>query len=176
MTSTPSFSIYEYPTRTEAPEITKTRAKDAKDHADDDLYHFDKKQYSVEDPFDDAQKLSSDEIQKRLEAQAQEFGSLTLSSFPITESPPAFIPPNVRSQELQVPETIITTLDNGMRVVSQETYSQMCTVGVLTNVGSRHETVTGTVSFIFFYELYRESHHGEWFLSQPVLFSAFFWL
>jgi predicted Zn-dependent peptidase len=45
---------------------------------------------------------------------------------------------------------LITTLENGIRVVSQETYSQVCTVGVLTNVGSRHETVTGTVREHFF--------------------------
>ncbi|OEU16163.1 LuxS/MPP-like metallohydrolase [Fragilariopsis cylindrus CCMP1102] len=43
---------------------------------------------------------------------------------------------------------MITTLENGIRVVSQETYSQMCTVGVLTNVGSRHESVTGTMHLL----------------------------
>lgn len=68
-----------------------------------------------------------------------------MNTVPIDVVPPPYIPRNVPAQELEVPETMITTLDNGIRVVSQETYSQMCTVGVLTNVGSRHEKVTGTV-------------------------------
>jgi hypothetical protein len=107
--------------------------------------HIDHKQYSVEDPFDDVGTLSKDEINKRRQRQHDEFGSIKMNSVPIDVEPPSFIPHNVPAQELDVPETMITTLDNGIRVVSQETYSQMCTVGVLTNVGSRHESVTGTV-------------------------------
>lgn len=42
--------------------------------------------------------------------------------------------------ELQTPETLITTLQNGVRVVSQETYGQVSTVGVVSQLGSRHET------------------------------------
>ena len=43
------------------------------------------------------------------------------------------------STELEVQETLITTLANGIRVVSQETYGQKNTMGVLTNVGSRNK-------------------------------------
>jgi hypothetical protein len=142
----PTFSIYEYPTRTEAPEITTTRAEDVKIQieTEPDL-HIEHKQYSVDDPFDDIGTLSSEEINKRRNLQHEQFKSIAMSSFPIKAQPPSFIPANVPSQELDVPETMITRLDNGIRVVSQETYSQSCTVGVLANVGSRHETVTGTV-------------------------------
>jgi hypothetical protein len=106
---------------------------------------FSGKIYAPDDPFDDSGSLPSEERQKLIQQQKQELTSIQLSSLPITQTVPAFIPPNVSSQELEAPETLITTLENGIRVVSQETYSQMCTVGVLTNVGSRHETVTGTV-------------------------------
>jgi processing peptidase subunit alpha len=73
---------------------------------------------------------------------------MKLSSLPITESVPDFIPPNVPSQELKAPETHITKLDNGIRVVSQETYGQMCTIGVLTDVGSRHEPTSGIIHLL----------------------------
>ena len=147
----PTFSIYEYPTRTEAPEITKTVAQDVKELIENEPdLHIEHKQYSVEDPFDDLGTLSKDEINKRRKLQRDEFSTIKMNSVPIDVVPPPFIPSNVPAQELDVPETMITTLDNGIRVVSQETYSQMCTVGVLTNVGSRHEKVTGTVRTSWF--------------------------
>uniref|UniRef100_A0A667YBB3 Mitochondrial-processing peptidase subunit alpha n=1 Tax=Myripristis murdjan TaxID=586833 RepID=A0A667YBB3_9TELE len=37
-------------------------------------------------------------------------------------------------------ETKITTLENGLKVASQNKFGQFCTVGVLVNSGSRHET------------------------------------
>eukprot|EP00529_Nitzschia_sp_RCC80_P016420 CAMPEP_0113501730 /NCGR_PEP_ID=MMETSP0014_2-20120614/33124_1 /TAXON_ID=2857 /ORGANISM="Nitzschia sp." /LENGTH=658 /DNA_ID=CAMNT_0000396365 /DNA_START=95 /DNA_END=2068 /DNA_ORIENTATION=- /assembly_acc=CAM_ASM_000159 len=145
----PTFSSYEYPTRTEAPEITKTVAQDVKELIENEPdLHIEHKQYSVEDPFDDVGTLSKDEINKRRKFQHDEFSAIKMNSVPIDVVPPPFIPSNVPAQELDVPETMITTLDNGIRVVSQETYSQMCTVGVLTNVGSRHEKVTGTVHLL----------------------------
>jgi hypothetical protein len=155
--SRPEFSIYEYPTRTEAPIITKTKAKDAvlatssnpeqqqQQQQSSSSSSSPPKMYAPDDPFDDSGTLSTEERQKMKEKQVQLLGNIKLSSLPIARAVPEFIPPNVPSKELEVPETYITTLPNGIRVVSQETYSQMCTVGVLTNVGSRHETVTGTV-------------------------------
>lgn len=150
----PAFSIYEYPTRTEAPEITTTRAADAAatTAATDprgEAARAPSKLYSPRpehDPFDDAGQLTPDERRQARETQEAQLGSLTLSSLPITRAVPSFIPPNVPSKDLTVPETLTTTLPNGIRVVSQETYSQMCTIGVLTNVGSRHEDIPGTVS------------------------------
>lgn len=52
---------------------------------------------------------------------------------------PAHIPPNVPLDKLEIPETKITTLSNGVRVGSIETYSQVSSVGVLMDFGSRHE-------------------------------------
>ncbi|KAL3925983.1 MAG: hypothetical protein SGILL_000030 [Bacillariaceae sp.] len=137
---------------TEPPSITKTRAEDVLSTSSSSTASTastsssaSTKQYAPDDPFDDSGTISSEERQKLKERQQQEMKLISLSSFPITQTVPDFIPPNVSSQELEAPETLITTLDNGIRVVSQETYSQMCTVGVLTNVGSRHESVTGTI-------------------------------
>lgn len=58
---------------------------------------------------------------------------------------PAHIPPNVPIESLEIPETKITTLSNGVRVGSMETYSQVSTVGVLLDFGSRHELEQYTV-------------------------------
>ena len=140
----PTFSRYEYPTRDEAPEITTTKASEAVG-ATNTKINGSNKLYAQEDPFDDSNSLSETDREKVKDEQSQTIGSIKLNSLPITDTVPDFIPPNVSSGELEAPETLITTLDNGIRVVSQETYSQMCTVGVLTNVGSRHEQVTGTV-------------------------------
>jgi hypothetical protein len=144
--ATPTFSSYEYPTRSEAPEITTTKASDTSTTTTTTTTDDKKaKIYTAEDPFDDGGTLTMEERENLKAEQSKKLGSIQLSSLPITNTVPDFIPPNVSSNDLEVPETMITTLENGIRVVSQETYSQMCTVGVLTNVGSRHESVTGTV-------------------------------
>lgn len=142
------FLSYEYPTRSVAPEITKSTAGDALATDSSASTAATNKVYTIEDPFDDGGELSPEERTRLKEEQSKQLDSIELSSLPITESVPEFIPPNFSSQELEVPETFITTLENGIRVVSQETYSQMCTIGVLTNVGSRHESVTGTMHLL----------------------------
>jgi hypothetical protein len=153
--ATPTFSSYEYPTRSEAPEITTTKASDTSTTTTTTTTDGKKaKIYTAEDPFDDGGTLTIDERENLKAEQSKKLGSIQLSSLPITNTVPDFIPPNVSSNDLEVPETMITTLENGIRVVSQETYSQMCTVGVLTNVGSRHESVTGTVRSACIYCIY----------------------
>jgi processing peptidase subunit alpha len=145
--SSPSFSIYEYPTRTEAPVITSTTAE--KERVNDvNPSNKPTKVYAPEDPFDDKGQLTADDRDAIRKQQNTELKSVKLSSLPITKSVPDFIPPNVPSQELKAPETHITKLDNGIRVVSQETYGQMCTIGVLTNVGSRHEPTSGIIHLL----------------------------
>mmetsp|Transcript_36187 Transcript_36187/g.76055 ORF Transcript_36187/g.76055 Transcript_36187/m.76055 type:complete len:580 (-) Transcript_36187:58-1797(-) len=52
---------------------------------------------------------------------------------------PAHIPPNVPLESLEIPDTKITTLSNGVRVGSMDTFSQVSSVGVLIDFGSRHE-------------------------------------
>ncbi|KAG7276682.1 hypothetical protein CRUP_006861 [Coryphaenoides rupestris] len=55
---------------------------------------------------------------------------------------PAARPPTplFASRHHEQVETRITTLENGLRVASQNKFGQFCTVGVLVNSGSRHET------------------------------------
>jgi mitochondrial-processing peptidase subunit alpha len=154
-----SFSSYEYPTRSEAPIVTATTAKEANrrleterrtpsptpmKRTDDDDNN------NRNDPFDDSCRLTDEQVQLERQKQKQwlEQEQLTLNTFPIGKEVPTFIPPNVSSQELEAPQTLISTLPNGVRVVSQETYGQMCTVGVLTNIGSRHEPQVGMMHLL----------------------------
>uniref|UniRef100_A0A8C9VGV8 Ubiquinol-cytochrome c reductase core protein 1 n=1 Tax=Scleropages formosus TaxID=113540 RepID=A0A8C9VGV8_SCLFO len=45
------------------------------------------------------------------------------------------------AQSIQAyPETLLTTLDNGLRIASEETSHSTCTVGLWVNCGSRYET------------------------------------
>lgn len=44
------------------------------------------------------------------------------------------------ASQLQVPTTQASTLDNGLRVISQETYGQAATLGLFVDAGSRYET------------------------------------
>ncbi|KAL7541673.1 hypothetical protein ACHAXR_011113 [Thalassiosira sp. AJA248-18] len=57
----------------------------------------------------------------------------------ITPTRPTHIPPNIPLASLSIPQTQITTLPNGIRVGSMENYSQVSSVGVLLDFGSRHE-------------------------------------
>lgn len=113
----PSVSAYEYPTRTEPPDIKITNASEI---SLEEIYtQSSPRVYSKEDPFDDQSSLSAEERQQRKTDLKESIDSLKLSSFPISDKAPDFIPPNVASTELEAPETLITTLDNGLRVVSQ---------------------------------------------------------
>eukprot|EP00571_Detonula_confervacea_P006250 CAMPEP_0172320174 /NCGR_PEP_ID=MMETSP1058-20130122/39859_1 /TAXON_ID=83371 /ORGANISM="Detonula confervacea, Strain CCMP 353" /LENGTH=582 /DNA_ID=CAMNT_0013035385 /DNA_START=67 /DNA_END=1815 /DNA_ORIENTATION=+ len=70
----------------------------------------------------------------------QQLSQYTISSTRcIGPERPSHIPPNVPLDKLEIPETRITTLSNGVRVGSIENYSQVSSVGVLMDFGSRHE-------------------------------------
>jgi hypothetical protein len=116
-TETPAFSIYEYPTRTEAPEITATKAKDLSLEQIDQS--ISPKIHLPADPFDDRAELTAEQRELRRNETKRSLDSLKLNSSPIAETVPSFVPPNFPSDELEAPETQITTLDNGIRVVSQ---------------------------------------------------------
>ena len=146
--SNSSFSIYEYPTRTEAPEVTTTTAAEARSLNPRRVPSPKLVPNSDADPFDDLCALTDEQILEIKKKQNEQLISIPVNSLPITSAVPYFIPPNVPSKELEAPQTHITVLDNGVRVVSQETYGQMCTVGILTNVGSRHEAEVGTVHLL----------------------------
>ena len=58
---------------------------------------------------------------------------------PTLDVPLEGMPDLVPASDLKAPETEMTTLSNGLRVVSQETYGQCTTVALLVNAGSRFE-------------------------------------
>ncbi|CAM9328061.1 unnamed protein product [Discosporangium mesarthrocarpum] len=58
--------------------------------------------------------------------------------FPMDRPLPG-LPPLKPARELVRPETQTTTLDNGFRVASQETYGQLCSFGLVADLGSRNE-------------------------------------
>jgi Insulinase (Peptidase family M16) len=139
------YSLYQYPMAKEPPKITTTTAAEAlakssyatispKSSSRNDAY----------DPFDDTNSLSDFERESIRSMQKKHLRLIPPGASPIGQKAPSHIPPNAPSESLEVPETKVTTLDNGIRVVSQETYSQMCVVGVLANFGSRQEHQLGT--------------------------------
>jgi mitochondrial-processing peptidase subunit alpha len=147
-----TFSEYEYPNRTEAPLVTRTTAKEAVNSTSTttsskpvDPQKLKARLESArqeDDKFDDAGRLSPSE-RSRIKAELPLPPATLQGATAIGPSVPAYIPPNVSATELQVPTTEITTLPNGMRVVSQETYGQVSTVGVVIDVGSRQEPTPG---------------------------------
>ena len=140
---------YQYPSAKEAPEVTRTTAAQAKQAATATTSTMKKKHYGdpnndTNDPFDDAGTLSELERERLRQEQAQRLQSQVQLSrdhcFPIlSHSIPAHIPPNVPDDQLVQPQTRITTLDNGIRVVSQESYGQVSTLGAVCRLGSRYE-------------------------------------
>ncbi len=153
---------YEYPTRTEAPTITRTVASNSNSNVhsnsnsnfdnvnnlNDVNVSFDsnvnvKLQHSNNnyiDHFDDRQTLSPIEQSTILSKQKQQLNTTLPSTFAIQLTPPSNVPPNLPQQSLTLPVTQISTLSNGIRVASQETYGQVCTFGLISNCGSRLES------------------------------------
>lgn len=136
------FSSYEYPLKTEAPVITRTTAEQANQENAESPVKPPPPTYL--DHFDDCHTLSPSEREARRKMSKQTLSTKLTGSTAISKAVPTNIPPNIPTECLQVPETQTTTLQNGVRVVSQEMYSQVTTIGVLTNTGSRHESVIGT--------------------------------
>lgn len=137
---------YQYPSAKEVPEVTRTTAAQAKQAAlataaTSKMRHgFN----NNDDPFDDAGALSELERERLRQEQAERLQSQVHLSpdhcFPIlSHSISAHIPPNVPDDQLDRPQTKITTLDNGIRIVSQESYGQVSTLGAICRLGSRYE-------------------------------------
>ena len=140
---------YEYPLRTEVPQISRTKATDAMaavkastggDHSSTDVDIRTKYNITNEkDPFDDLHSLSEDEREKAYQQNALLKNQRLSERHKILPIQPSYIPPNLPSKDLEMPYTQVTTLPNGLRVASQETYGQVTTVGIFANVGSRLE-------------------------------------
>ena len=141
------FSSYEYPFATQAPVVTRTSVDQVQEISKHPKHEILSKKFPPphqQDYFDDEHTLSDLEEESIRKMQKQHISTQLTGSTAILKEVPNNIPHNVPADSLQVPTTLLTTLSNGVRVVSQETYGQVSTVGVLINVGSRHETVTGT--------------------------------
>ena len=141
---------YEYPLRTEIPQITRTKAADLKSDAVNmsTLASGIRSRLRSEevDHFDDRHELDETIRAQRLEQQKSRINTQLSPKHKILPVKPVYIPPNKPSRDLEIPVTQITTLSNGLRVASQETYGQVATVGVFANVGSRYEVGTAKVS------------------------------
>ena len=62
-----------------------------------------------------------------------------LESQKILTDEPAGTPKLKPADDLDVPTTLVTTLDNGLRIASQETYGQLSTYGLLISAGARYD-------------------------------------
>ena len=106
--ATPEYSSLEYPLAKEAPEITKTRADQVRGQAPRTTKAY---QPPPTTTYHDTDAVSAEWIQQK---QAQ---PLSAGVSAIAPTRPSEIPPNVPAEELQAPETMVTRLDNGARVV-----------------------------------------------------------
>jgi mitochondrial-processing peptidase subunit alpha len=96
------------------------------------------------DAFDDVGILSPTEREQRRLSQRSTLNTSLEQPLVIAPTVPPHVPSNVSSSQLAIPETQLTTLDNGVRVVSQETYGQVSTVGMVSDFGSRYESPSTT--------------------------------
>jgi hypothetical protein len=153
------FSSYEYPLKTEAPVITRTTARVAESvHTTPDKLP---PLNAHQDPFDDLHTLSPLERKARRDMQKSRLSTKLTGSTAISQGVPSHVPPNIPSRLLKEPGTELTTLENGVRVVSQEMYSQVTTIGVLSNTGSRHERVIGTSHLLELLAFSSTSHYNS---------------
>jgi len=146
-------SSYEYPNRTEAPIITRSVASSSMNEAsstDTDgsasstttttNSYTNASLSPAYDPFDDTNSLSPSERRTILDKQNDEINSALPSTFTIETEPPHYIPANLPQTSMSIPSTEISTLPNGIRVASQETYGQVTTFGIISDCGSRLES------------------------------------
>jgi processing peptidase subunit alpha len=142
--SKPAFSTYSsylYPWANEPPEVKKTNAEEVVAKPSSKSYISP----DPRDPFDDAQTLAEDERNLLRQKQRSELSQLTLkSALPILATAPSHVPSNVPADQLETPRVELSELNNGVRVVSQETYGQVSCVGVVCGVASRSESLQET--------------------------------
>lgn len=65
---------------------------------------------------------------------------LSNGNLPIEPTVPSHIPPNLTIEETPTPQ--LTELSNGIRIVSQETFGQITTLGIVQQLGSLYEQKT----------------------------------
>ncbi len=144
---------YEFPMRDEMPTITRNTAAAVASSLTSKLNNGDNDNDSNNGDNHDTKHgnvpMDTGETLTLLEKQRQELNTSLSSDFHVIDvsAPPDDIQKLLQksmnkfsSVENDAPMTQITTLDNGLRVASQEmSYGHIATVGVLSNTGSRHE-------------------------------------
>lgn len=131
---------YEYPLRSEAPQISRTKASEATAATMSKVVALKGIELKdTNDPFDDCHTLTEEEREETRRKLNSQIPTQISDRHKIKTVKPFYIPPNLPSKDLEVPTTKVSTLSNGLRVASQETYGQVSTVGVFANVGSRYE-------------------------------------
>ncbi|XP_069119668.1 mitochondrial-processing peptidase subunit alpha-like [Argopecten irradians] len=70
---------------------------------------------------------------------SKEGENIPISSVPLTERLPGLPLPKYATVDNQKQVTQVTTLENGLRVASENKFGHFCTVGVLVDSGSRYE-------------------------------------
>jgi mitochondrial-processing peptidase subunit alpha len=101
------------------------------------------------DPFDDEHTLSDDEKERIRQHQKTELAGLVLQSEPITTQAPAYMARATHPDISKKTETIITTLDNGLRIVSLDLAgSPVASLGMVSQLGSRSEKQLGTTNLL----------------------------
>lgn len=101
-----------------------------------------------EDPFDDTNSLTDEQREHILQAQRESLPT-TVVSEPITKQEPAYMAAATHPDASQRPETLITTLDNGLRVVSLDIPgSPVASLGMISQLASRTEARLGTTQML----------------------------
>jgi hypothetical protein len=144
-----SSTSYDYPNRSEPPIISRSKAADLlqADSPTSSSTSIHPAPIAGNDPFDDAHRLSSaqrDKIRSDQRLLNTQLSSPNLSRITAQPPPALVVPQNLSRSSLITPTTHLTTLDNGIRVATQETYGQVSTLGVLAHAcGSRLERDPG---------------------------------
>eukprot|EP00591_Stephanopyxis_turris_P004279 CAMPEP_0195519122 /NCGR_PEP_ID=MMETSP0794_2-20130614/14409_1 /TAXON_ID=515487 /ORGANISM="Stephanopyxis turris, Strain CCMP 815" /LENGTH=551 /DNA_ID=CAMNT_0040648229 /DNA_START=131 /DNA_END=1786 /DNA_ORIENTATION=- len=166
-------SQYEYPLRTETPVVTRSKASDIQTSSPSDEGQVAPRMNDITrihpgavDHFDDKMSMDRASIDKLREEQHKNLVKPLNNEFKIQPIVPSYIPQNLPAEQLEIPQTEVSTLSNGLRVASQETYGQVATIGILANVGSRLETDANTgvnhlMELLAFQSTYQHSSAAE---------------
>lgn len=137
------FSSYQYPLAKEAPEVTRTHASQVKeeDHLRVSSKPVEEGETSKGVDRFDRTGLSSFEIEQIRKQQRALLPTKLSSRITKADVIPAGVPTIIPSSKVNTYIAQLTELDNGIRVVSKERSSSplACTLGVISNLGSRNE-------------------------------------
>ncbi|KAL3780411.1 hypothetical protein HJC23_004348 [Cyclotella cryptica] len=129
------------PNRTLNPIATRSFAAPATEEATTIKATFSANEFPDRDEAPTITRSSATNIQTKKEPSVASPPPYSISSSRrIGPERPSSIPANVPLESLEIPETKITTLSNGVRVGSMETFGQVSTLGVVLDYGSRYES------------------------------------